>query len=80
VAIYSVGIDEAKDKLSELLERVEGGEVIAVTRRGKQVALLVPANQRRPSASQAIARLRQVRAGPRLNGLKIKALRDKGRP
>ena len=80
MAIHSVGIYEAKNKLSELLARVEGGEVIAVTRHGKQVALLVPVNGARPSARQVIARLRQLRVGSRLNGLKIKTLRDEGRP
>ncbi|MGA2233178.1 MAG: type II toxin-antitoxin system prevent-host-death family antitoxin [Tepidisphaeraceae bacterium] len=76
----TVGIYDAKNKLSELLDRVEAGEVIAVTRHGKKVALLTPVNQERPSARQAIARLRELRAGSRLGGLKVKDLRDEGRP
>lgn len=76
----SVGIYEAKNKLSELLDRVEAGEVIAVTRHGKQVALLTPVHTQHPSARQAIDRLRQLRKGVRLGGLSIKALRDEGRP
>jgi prevent-host-death family protein len=80
MALRTVGIYDAKNKLSELLDRVEAGEVIAVTRRGRKVALLTPVTQDRPSARQAIARLRELRVGSRLHGLKVKKLRDKGRP
>lgn len=39
----SVGLFEAKQKLSELVERAHEGERIGITRRGKLHALLVPA-------------------------------------
>lgn len=39
----SVGVHEAKTHLSRLLERVAGGEEIAITRRGERIALLIPA-------------------------------------
>lgn len=38
----SVGVHEAKTQLSKLLERVAAGEEIAITRRGEEVARLVP--------------------------------------
>lgn len=38
-----VGIYEAKAKLSELVERVERGGEVTLTRHGKAVAKLVPA-------------------------------------
>jgi len=38
----SVGVHEAKTQLSKLLARVAGGEEIAITRRGEEVARLVP--------------------------------------
>ena len=41
--MYEIGTFEAKNKLSALLERVERGEEILITRRGKPVAMLVPA-------------------------------------
>lgn len=41
--MITVGTFEAKTKLSELLDRVEGGEEVVVTRRGKPIARLVPA-------------------------------------
>jgi prevent-host-death family protein len=39
----TVGSFEAKTKLAELLDRVEAGETVTITRRGKAVAKLVPA-------------------------------------
>ena len=75
----TVGIHEAKNKLSELLVRVEAGETIALTRRGKQVSLLTPVNQVQPGVREAIARLRELRIGARLNGLKIRDLINEGR-
>jgi len=38
--MYSVGLFEAKQKLSELVERARRGEKIALTRRGKLAAVL----------------------------------------
>jgi prevent-host-death family protein len=38
----TIGAFEAKTKLSELLDRVEQGEEIVITRRGKPAARLVP--------------------------------------
>ena len=38
----SVGVHEAKTNLSKLLERVSAGEEIAITRRGEEIARLVP--------------------------------------
>ena len=76
----NVGVYDAKNRLSELLDRVEAGEVIALTRHGKKVALLTPVFHEHSSAHESIARLRALRAGSRLKGLKIKDLRDEGRP
>jgi prevent-host-death family protein len=38
-----VGLFEAKQKLSELVERASGGEKIGITRRGKLAAIIVSA-------------------------------------
>ena len=40
----TVGLFEAKQKLSELVERAGEGERIGITRRGKLAALIVPAH------------------------------------
>jgi len=46
----SVGVHEAKTHLSRLLEDVAAGEEVVITRRGEEVATLVPV--RRSSARQ----------------------------
>lgn len=38
----TVGSFEAKTKLAELLDRVEAGDVVVITRRGRAVARLMP--------------------------------------
>jgi prevent-host-death family protein len=45
-AVAVVGVHEAKTHLSRLLERVEAGEEIEITNRGRVVARLVPAARR----------------------------------
>jgi len=44
----SVGVHEAKTHLSRLLEHVAGGEEIVITRRGEEVARLVPPQRAAP--------------------------------
>ncbi len=43
----SVGVHEAKTHLSRLLERVEAGEEVVITRRGAAVARLIAAHPAR---------------------------------
>jgi prevent-host-death family protein len=38
----TVGSFEAKTKLAELLDKVEAGETVTITRRGRPVARLIP--------------------------------------
>jgi prevent-host-death family protein len=38
----TVGLFEAKQKLSELVERASAGERIGITKRGKLAAMIVP--------------------------------------
>ncbi len=45
---HTVGVHEAKTHFSELLERVEAGEEIVITRRGSQVARLVGVGAPKP--------------------------------
>lgn len=48
-----VGMHEAKTQLSKLVERVEAGEEIVITRRGEPAARLVPERSGRGFASLA---------------------------
>ena len=41
-SVHSVGVHEAKTQLSELLRRVEAGEVIEIRRNDRPLARLVP--------------------------------------
>lgn len=76
----TIGSFEAKTKFSALLERVEQGEQILITRRGRPVARLMPvATARKEKASVAMERLRKLRKGTTLGGLSWKELRDDGR-
>ena len=80
-----VGAFEAKNKLGHLLDLVEQGEEVTITRHGKDVARLVPARgkPRRDQAHAAIRRIRQraeaLKLGP-FDWAEWKAYRDEGRP
>jgi prevent-host-death family protein len=57
-----IGTFEAKNRLSELLDRAERGEEVVITRRGKPVAKLVPikAGHDRDQAREAVRRIREL--------------------
>jgi prevent-host-death family protein len=75
-----VGAFEAKTHLSRLLERVEHGDTITITRHGKPVARLVPiGGSSRDERMRAIADLKQLRDGQTLGGLSVRELIDQGR-
>jgi prevent-host-death family protein len=78
-----IGAFEAKSKLGQLLDWVEAGEEVIITRRGKAVARLVApgaATVDRERAQAAAQRIRAMRSGVRLGGLSIKSLINEGRP
>ena len=78
----AVALFEAKNRLSELIDRVVAGEVIEITRHGKVVARLAPpedAAARRRSAQDAVARLQQASRGVSLGRLKSADLIREGR-
>ena len=72
---------EARNKWSELLDQVERGAEILITRRDKAVAKLVPPEPGfdREKAKRAVAGLLKASKGVRLRGLKIKDLINEGR-
>ena len=79
-----IGAFEAKNKLSQLLDWVEQGEEVLITRHGKPVARLVAD---RPGDDPDKARAAAARIRARAAGLKRsfdwqewKADRDEGRP
>ena len=76
-----IALFQAKNRLSELINRVEAGEEIAITRRGKVVARLVPpaAPDGGQKASDAVEGLRATRRGVSLGRLKSRDLLREGR-
>jgi antitoxin (DNA-binding transcriptional repressor) of toxin-antitoxin stability system len=76
-----VALYEAKNRLSELIERVQRGEVIAITRRGKVVAqLALPTGHDSANAARdAVAGLLAARQGVSLGRLKVRDLIAEGR-
>ena len=77
-----IGAFEAKSKLGQLLDWVEAGEDVIITRRGKAVAKLVAPNTTtdREQARAAAVRIRARRRGTTLGGLNLKDLINEGRP
>ena len=76
----SVGSFEAKTHLSRLLSEVERGESITITRNGIPVARLVPVRDDTPDRrGQVIERIKTLRKGRTLGGMKVRELIDKGR-
>ena len=76
----TVGAFEARAHLSELLQRVEAGEQVTITKHGRPVARLVPVGQR-PAARhwQAYWGAIDARAVALPQGMTIKELIDEGR-
>jgi prevent-host-death family protein len=83
--LTEIGAFEAKNKLSWLLDRVEQGEEIIITRHGRPVARLVRSNAGidRSQAQAALQRMRdragQAGLGP-FHWATLKADRDASRP
>jgi prevent-host-death family protein len=80
-----IGAFEAKNKLGQLLDLVEQGEEITITRHGKEVARLVPAQpvRNRDKAHEALRRMRERAEHRKLGRFdwdEWKSYRDENRP
>lgn len=76
----TVGSYEAKTHLPRLLDDVEKGERITITKHGRPVAVLIPPGLAGAADADALLhRIRELRRGNRLNGLSIRELIDHGR-
>ncbi len=81
----TIGAYEAKTRLADLLDRVERGEQIVITRHGKPIARLVPEGH--PDMAAAHAALERIFARRdsmaerygRLTHDELMAMRDEGR-
>ena len=90
--MFKVGAFEAKNTLGSLLDRVENGEEVLITRHGKPVAKLVPSKdpnyihitpEQRVKAREAMERMDALRAenkgGKPFDWEEWKQYRDEGR-
>ncbi len=74
-----VGAYEAKTKLASLLDEVEKGHRVTITRHGTPIAILVPANRpTQPALAETVAALRAFRRGRTL-GADVQELIAEGR-
>lgn len=75
----TVGVFEAKQKLSELVERAKEGEPIGITRRGKLAALIVSADHE-ASLKDIFDDIEQIRKRvKRRKGVTVRSLIEEGR-
>jgi antitoxin (DNA-binding transcriptional repressor) of toxin-antitoxin stability system len=78
----AIGAFEAKNTLGSLLDLVEQGEEVVITRRGRPVARLVreTVDIDRAPARRAAADILAASKGMTLGGIKLRDLVDEGRP
>ena len=76
-----VGVFDAKTRLTALLDEVERGGEVLITRRGKPIARLVPAEPGfdRAKARRAADGLRELSKGLTLGGIPLRELINEGR-
>jgi prevent-host-death family protein len=75
-----VGLFEAKQKLSELVERAARGERIGITRRGKLIASIGPVPSEKADLQKIFAEFEMIRKrSKKIPGVTVKSLIEEGR-
>lgn len=75
-----IGSYELKTQLSEVLDAVEHGQPVVVTRHGKPIARIIPPEAaERAEASQAVKAIMAFPRTPLPEGVTIKSLIEEGR-
>jgi prevent-host-death family protein len=75
----TVGLFEAKQKLSELVDRASEGERIGITKRGKLAAVIVPAKEK-VNVKEVFADIERIRKQVnRTKRFSVKELIEEGR-
>ena len=72
---------EAKTHLPQLLDEVERGEILVITRHGRRIARIVPElDRRQEEVDKALASIRELRSRTgRIPASEILATREEGR-
>ncbi len=77
--LHRIGLFQAKNRLSELVDRAARGERIGITRRGKLAAVIVPARPKL-SLEEVFDDIEEVRRRTKLpRRLTVKRLIEEGR-
>ncbi len=84
MAHLEIGLFDAKTHLSEYVERAAAGEEFIITRRGKEMARLVPSKKisgkaKRSQAMQEILKIRESYTGPPVSWAEIVEWKNSGR-
>jgi prevent-host-death family protein len=79
VSISSIGAYEAKTNLPRLLDQVERGDTVTITKHGRAVARLVPVSSRSSPPEAVIVALRSARVGVRRGGDSVREMIEEGR-
>jgi prevent-host-death family protein len=74
-----VGVYEAKTQLPRLLDSVESGETVTITRHGRPIAKIVPIADKDMTVDEALAEIREFQKSHSLAGIRIKDLINEGR-
>lgn len=76
-----IDVFEATNRLGQLLDLVERGEAVVITRHGKPIARLMPPRTaiNRAEAREAAQKIREMSNGVTLGGIPIKDLINTGR-
>ncbi|KAF0127255.1 MAG: hypothetical protein FD189_323 [Elusimicrobia bacterium] len=74
----TIGLFEAKQHLSALVERARKGEIIGITKRGVVVARIITA-ENAESREDLVAAIRRNRRGVRLGASSLRNLINEGR-
>jgi prevent-host-death family protein len=76
-----IGVFEAKTHLSEILDAVEAGESVTITKRGKPIAVLSPASNKIEQRRVAAAELADIKNSIQkmFTTEELIAMRDEGR-
>ena len=75
----SIGAYEAKTHLPRLLDQVERGDTVTITKHGRAVARLVPVSSRSSTPEAVIVALRTARVGVHRESESVREMVEEGR-
>ena len=71
-SLHTVSAFDAKNRFGKLLDRVQAGEVLTITRHGQPIAQLIPINEGHENQTrEALEMIRKVRDAMIASGRKV---------